>query len=395
MTVKKPTFLSQTTLAIIALGIVFAIIFLLLTSLTLIIVIFAILIIGASIGVALIAYANQCSLITKIELAQEMLVQQEQHANEKFNKFSELSQAVLPLWQGQIDDVIGLSTEAVNALSMRFSGIVKTLKDTLQAVSVLDSGATGDGITDVMSQSESQLNSLNSNFQLILSSKIELLSEVRQLQMFTDELQAMASNVQGIANQTNLLALNAAIEAARAGENGRGFAVVASEVRSLSQRSSDTGKDMISKVDSICMAMDSAVNVTENQLADEKAKSKEAQQLIRDVISRLELIINQFADSTGILKEHSEQVSDEINDVLVSLQFQDRAAQILDHTKNEIGRFALLLADPLAIDKIDKVDWLSKMSLSYTTTEQRSLHANSTVGHSDAEKGDSDEIEFF
>jgi len=395
MTDKKLTFLNQSTSAVIALSVISAVMFLFQTGLTLAAVVFASLIIAASFGVARLVYVKQSALVVTIQQVEERLVAQEQQADEKFEKLSDLCLTILPLWQGQIDDVITQSTEAINALAMRFSEIVQALRGTLQEVGELGSGNSGKGITDVMSHSETQLNSLNSNFQLILSSKIELLSEVTQLQVITDELQTMAADVQGIANQTNLLALNAAIEAARAGESGRGFAVVASEVRALSQRSSDTGQQMISKVDSICAAMDSAVDVTEKQLADEKMKSQESQQLINDVISRLELLINQFANSTGLLKDHGEQIRDEVHDVLVSLQFQDRVAQILEHTRGEIGRFSLLLANPAEIEKIDKSSWLAEMSLGYTTTEQKSLHASSTVESSDLADGDSDEIEFF
>jgi methyl-accepting chemotaxis protein len=395
MTVKKPTFLSQSTSAIIALGIISSAIILFQAGLALTAIILAIFILLASLGVAWLAYSNQTALAHEIQQTKNSLVEQQIENDKNFSKLTDLCQAILPLWQGQIDDVIVQSTQAINALAMRFSEIVQALRDNLQAVSALDSGNSGESITDVMSQSETQLNSLNSNFQLILSSKVELLSEVTQLQIFTDELQTMATDVQGIASQTNLLALNAAIEAARAGENGRGFAVVASEVRSLSQRSSDTGKQMMGKVDSICAAMDAAVDVTENQLEDEKIKSNESQQLIHNVISRLDLIINQFANSTGLLKDHGEKISDEINDVLVSLQFQDRVTQILEHTKDEIGRFSLLLANPTEIETIDKTTWLEKMSQGYTTTEQRTLHASSTAVSSDLTEGDSDEIEFF
>lgn len=52
--------------------------------------------------------------------------------------------------------------------------------------------------------------------------------------------------IEDISQQTNLLALNASIESARAGEVGKGFAVVANEIKELSNRSSQSMKDITS-----------------------------------------------------------------------------------------------------------------------------------------------------
>ena len=392
---EKYKFLNQTTLSVIALSTISAGFILWQDGLELLPLSLVTFLFFASIAVARMIYQQQIHFINEIVEVKNALSEQEKQEIEKMSKITELCQTILPLWQGQINDVIEQSTTAINTLAERFSEIVQSLNDTLQGVDALEKDNAGASITKIMTQSETQLDSLNTNFKAILSSKVELLSEVTQLQEFTDELQAMTTDVQGIANQTNLLALNAAIEAARAGESGRGFAVVADEVRTLSQRSSNTGQKMSGKVDGICAAMNSAVSITENQLSDERLKSEESQHLIHDVISKFELMINQFADSSDLLKTHSIKITNEINDVLVSLQFQDRISQILENTQSEIARFSLLLTNPAEIEKLDKNSWLKEMKQSYTTSEQRNLHANSTSEQSNLIEEDNNEIEFF
>ena len=75
----------------------------------------------------------------------------------------------------------------------------------------------------------------------VVASAIRAMTEISQA---SSKIGEITGNIDEIAFHTNILAINAAVEAARAGEMGRGFAVVAQEVRSLSQRTTTSAREI-------------------------------------------------------------------------------------------------------------------------------------------------------
>lgn len=305
--------------------------------------------------------------------------------------------SVLPIWALQVEEGRAQTEDAVTALAARFSRLVEKLGS---AVSTSQSVAGGigteqeqDGMVDLLAASQRDLGSIIDSLRAATHSKESLLREVDQLAQFTGDLKQMATEVASVAGQTNLLALNAAIEAARAGEAGRGFAVVADEVRKLSTMSGDSGKKISQRVEQINAAITSAAAASEQSAIRDAESVKHSEAVIGQVIARFHSAASRLTESSAILNDASIGIRDEISDVLVSLQFQDRVSQILSHTRDDMRKFEAHVSDNLNAEKrtpIDAEAWLDELSKTYTTTEQRKMHSGA-----DTAQSDSSEITFF
>lgn len=321
----------------------------------------------------------------------------QQIAGNRVTDLDKLCVGVLPVWSRQVEVGRVQTEEAITALATRFS----TLSERLQTAMLTSQSVAGDsgesegqgGMVNLLATSQSELSSIIESLRIATLSKQSLLREVDQLAQFTGELKLMAAEVGNVAGQTNLLALNAAIEAARAGEAGRGFAVVADEVRKLSTLSAETGKNISTRVEQINAAIASALTASEQSAKRDTESVAHSEAVIGQVIERFQGAANRLSESSHILHDASLGIRDEISDVLVSLQFQDRVSQILSHIRDDIRKLEKHLNDNLNADQrvsIDTNAWLNALSKTYTTSEQRDIHLNGNTRASDAS-----EITFF
>ncbi|WP_122581373.1 methyl-accepting chemotaxis protein [Pseudomonas viridiflava] len=312
-------------------------------------------------------------------------------------QLNEVLLGAMPIWAKQVESSRQQTETAIVELTSRFTGISERLQETVQAsqqaAGELD-GQNADGALKVLAQSDSELSQVIDSLKATQASRDETLTQVRSLTAYTSELRTMAADVAAIAAQTNLLALNAAIEAARAGEAGRGFAVVADAVRSLSSKSSETGQQMSAKVDIINNAITQLVQAASSGADQDSHSVAESEQSIQHVLQRFQSITGRLAESADLLKQESYGIRDEMTEVLVSLQFQDRVSQILTHVRDNIDSLHTHLQQssqsPDEAVAINAREWLARMESTYATDEQRRTHR----GESAAQQN-SQEITFF
>lgn len=311
----------------------------------------------------------------------------------------ELCENLLPIWGKQIDTGRVESEQAVLNLTTRFS----TLIDRLQAAVAASQGTTSSGepgrkdMVRLVNGSQQDLGQIIVSLKSALATMEAMMRQIAQLSEFTRELKDMAADVASIAAQTNLLALNAAIEAARAGPAGRGFAVVAGEVRKLSSLSAETGKKMGATVELVNTTVAAVLERAEQYATQESEAVRGSETTIQRVLDDFGTAATQLTHAAEILQGESVGIQREIEDVLVSLQFQDRVGQIFSHVQNDVEKLRQHLevcgekrARGQNHEAVDIALWLEHLARTYTTDEQRANHAGTQAAENKAS-----EITFF
>ncbi|WP_415857674.1 methyl-accepting chemotaxis protein [Pseudomonas asplenii] len=295
-------------------------------------------------------------------------------------------QALLPVIAPAWNDGIGQSRQLLQAniseLFERFASIATRLEGGLHgSENILGNGGVGESLRDA----NERLRKVTQSFEASSQRQHELLDTISHLGDYASQLQQMAKRVQEIANQTNLLALNAAIEAARAGEYGRGFSVVADEVRKLSTLSAETGQGMDTKVGEINHAIQTTITAAAELGTSEQANLDFLNHAVTQVMTRLGDNLTELTDASRVLQRDARDTQADIQAIMVNLQFQDRADQMLDHVQVDLAHLLDAIRDQ---DRSlnDPSAWLERQHQRFTTDEERQGRTQVATG---------DDVTFF
>lgn len=274
---------------------------------------------------------------------------------------------VLPAWKHHAESARKQMETAVVQMGNSLSNVLQQFDQ----AGIGHSQPSGSHSTsELLGLCERELQPVVNSLKDLIDGKEAMVGNIRKLADETQALRSMAGEVTSIAWQTNLLALNAAIEAARAGSTGRGFAIVAAEVRKLSMRSSETGKQMETRVEQISTIMGSTSESVQEANEHDKQAIDLSSNLVGDVLHHVRVL----GDAADLMREHGLVVRDEVEKLLMAMQFQDRVSQVLQSVISDMDRLMQQIEPGSDAPLPGPQEWLQQLRQTYSMEEQNLAH---------------------
>lgn len=210
--------------------------------------------------------------------------------------------------------------DEITAISKRTNAMKEYIERTLEAKTI-----GSNGILELK-------NAIEENVRV--STKIKELVEL--LMDKSQGINDITTVIKAISDQIKLLALNAMIESARAGENGKGFAVVAQEIGKLSAQTASS----ISGIERLTVEVSAAIEETQDYVhkgAEVIINTTSVSNDTEQAFDNIGESINNIVDEIKILIKKIDQINQDKNDVVTSIENISAIAQETTSSTEEIS----------------------------------------------------------
>ncbi|RME67129.1 MAG: phosphate/phosphite/phosphonate ABC transporter substrate-binding protein [Nitrospirae bacterium] len=165
---------------------------------------------------------------------------------------------------------------------------------------------------------------------------------IKRLLERSEEIGRIVGLIDEIADQTTLLALNAAILAAQAGEHGKGFSVLAEEIKTLSERTSFSTKEIEALIRSVSKEVKEATDANRmviDAISEGVSLAREASEVFKKIMDSarasaemsegIRVSTEEQTKATEFLMQLTEKVREMVNQIAIATEEQSKGMMYL------------------------------------------------------------------
>jgi methyl-accepting chemotaxis protein len=275
----------------------------------------------------------------KIQLS-DSLAKSKHHADTQENIINELSEKCICITKGSdiTQKLTQIVQEKTEESTLEFTHrvyqvleISEQLNRTIQQVL----GALSSEHEDSLTQDVLLLENEQHKIETLIDDFVEIRSgytvEVEKIKDDLGSIGEFVGVISELADKTNILAINASIEAARAGQAGDGFAVIGSEIQKLSHSSKEIAEQINATIQSSVQSVSASVEQYSARISTAVNRLEQSGAAYAALIKKLNPQIAELSNIVETSNELSSRVHDNVDEITVHLQYQDRIKQILGH----------------------------------------------------------------
>lgn len=315
----------------------------------------------------LMPHATPAEILPQVdEMMQSMASEHQKRRLEELllhwvNVSQQYSDAALSM-RKQIHTVTEQTEHAATTIASSFQAIInKATVQARQAMELLEGtqGAMMEGVPqslkDFIRVSDERLTKMADEVVRVADLSVRMVRELDGVQKRAQAIDGFLLDVEKLADQTSLLALNADIEAARVGDEGRGFSVVAQEIRRLSQRSHEFSDRIRQHLEGVRTGLNKTYGDMRTLSAADVDHAVEIKNEVLQLTRSLEGKNREVADTVSSINAISKEIAQDVQNVVISLQFHDITSQKLNgmlEPMDDLRRMLFrLMQDTLTFDK--------------------------------------------
>lgn len=241
---------------------------------------------------------------------------------------------MMPFMKSLVSHSIRTTENAAINLIDRFEKVANESQtarlDAEKNFDVLKKGVGGKSFEEVIDQSNNALKKYDDLIEQLIDLNSNSGNKLKNLTEWIDRINNILKSIEEISAKNKIIAINSSIEAARLGEKGQGFRILANEIRKLNQKTEKLTKDINNimgefKQHNVTL-IENWSNETDQIVAEIKSASDGSEEIIKMLINSYKITSDSFKklnDSTTNIEKH-------LDNVMVSLQFQDITRQQLE-----------------------------------------------------------------